>query len=193
MLKGVEDFMSRLYEVRFHGRGGQGAWTASLLLAQAGLKEEKNIQSFPAFGPERAGAPITAYTRISDEPIQIHSSVYEPDVVVVLDPTLLGPAVIEGLKPDSKIVVNTNETAAEVKKRLGLKKVEVWVLDATSLALKVLGVNITNTALLGAVVRASEMVKLDSLMEVVKERFSGKVRDQNIELVKIAYKEASKG
>jgi pyruvate ferredoxin oxidoreductase gamma subunit len=185
--------MSRLYEVRFHGRGGQGAWTASLLLAQAGLREEKNIQSFPAFGPERAGAPITAYTRISDEPIQIHSSVYEPDVVVVLDPTLLGPAVIEGLKSDSKIVVNTNETVAEVKKRLGLKKTEVWVVDATGLALKVLGVNITNTALLGAVVRASEMVKLDSVLEVVKERFSGKVRDQNIELVKIAYEEAVKG
>jgi 2-oxoacid:acceptor oxidoreductase gamma subunit (pyruvate/2-ketoisovalerate family) len=185
--------MSRLYEVRFHGRGGQGAWTASLLLAQAGLREEKNIQSFPAFGPERAGAPITAYTRISDEPIQIHSSVYEPDVVVVLDPTLLGPAVIEGLKPDSMIVVNTNETAAEVKKRLGLKKAEVWVVDATGLALRVLGVNITNTALLGAVVRASEMVKLDSVLEVVKERFSGKVRDQNVELVKIAYKEAVKG
>jgi pyruvate ferredoxin oxidoreductase gamma subunit len=185
--------MSKLHEVRFHGRGGQGAWTASLLLAQAGLKEEKNIQSFPAFGPERAGAPITAFTRISDEPIQIHSSVYEPDIVVVLDPTLLGPAVIEGLKPDSKIVVNTNETAAEVKKRLGLKKTETWVVDATGLALKVLGVNITNTALLGAVVRASGMVKLDSVLEVVRERFSGKVRDQNIELVKIAYKEAVKG
>ena len=185
--------MSKLYEVRFHGRGGQGAWTASLLLAQAGLKEEKNIQSFPAFGPERAGAPITAYTRISDEPIQIHSSVYEPDVVVVLDPTLLGPAVVEGLKPDSKVVVNTNESAAEVKKRLGLKKTETWVVDATGLALKVLGVNITNTALLGAVVRASGMVKLDSVLEVVRERFSGKVRDQNIELVKIAYKEAVKG
>jgi pyruvate ferredoxin oxidoreductase gamma subunit len=185
--------MSKLQEVRFHGRGGQGAWTASLLLAQAGLKEEKNIQSFPAFGPERAGAPITAFTRISDEPIQIHSSVYEPDIVVVLDPTLLGPAVIEGLKPDSKIVVNTNETAAEVKKRLGLKKTETWVVDATGLALKVLGVNITNTALLGAVVRASGMVKLDSVLEVVRERFSGKVRDQNIELVKIAYKEAVKG
>lgn len=185
--------MSKLYEVRFHGRGGQGAWTASLLLAQAGLKEEKNIQSFPAFGPERAGAPITAYTRISDEPIQIHSSVYEPDVVVVLDPTLLGPAVVEGLKPDSKVVVNTNESVAEVKKRLGLKKTETWVVDATSLALKVLGVNITNTALLGAVVRASGIVKLDSILEVVKERFSGKVRDQNIEVVKIAYKEAVKG
>ena len=184
--------MSKRYEVRFHGRGGQGAWTASLLLAQAGLKEEKNIQSFPAFGPERAGAPITAYTRISDEPIQIHSSVYEPDVVVVLDPTLLGPAVVEGLKPESKVVVNTNESVAEVKKRLGLKKTEIWVVDATSLALKVLGVNITNTALLGAVVRASGIVKLDSVLEVVKERFSGNVRDQNIEVVKIAYKEAVK-
>lgn len=193
MLKGLKNLMSKLYEVRFHGRGGQGAWTASLLLAQAGLKEEKNIQSFPAFGPERAGAPITAYTRISDEPIQIHSSVYEPDIVVVLDPTLLGPAVIEGLKPDSKVVVNTNESAAEVKKRLGLKKTEIWVVDATGLALKVLGVNITNTALLGAVVRASGIVKLDSVLEVVKERFSGKVRDQNIEVVKIAYKEAVKG
>ncbi len=193
MLKGLKNLMSKLYEVRFHGRGGQGAWTASLLLAQAGLKEEKNIQSFPAFGPERAGAPITAYTRISDEPIQIHSSVYEPDIVVVLDPTLLGPAVIEGLKPDSKVVVNTNESAAEVKKRLGLKKTEIWVVDATGLALKVLGVNITNTALLGAVVRASGIVRLDSVLEVVKERFSGKVRDQNIEVVKIAYKEAVKG
>jgi len=193
VLKGLKNLMSKLYEVRFHGRGGQGAWTASLLLAQAGLKEEKNIQSFPAFGPERAGAPITAYTRISDEPIQIHSSVYEPDVVVVLDPTLLGPAVVEGLKPDSKVVVNTNESAAEVKKRLGLKKTEIWVVDATGLALKVLGVNITNTALLGAVVRASGIVKLDSILEVVKERFSGKVRDQNIEVVKIAYKEAAKG
>ena len=193
MLKGLKNLMSKLYEARFHGRGGQGAWTASLLLAQAGLKEEKNIQSFPAFGPERAGAPITAYTRISDEPIQIHSSVYEPDVVVVLDPTLLGPAVVEGLKPESKVVVNTNESVAEVKKRLGLKETEIWVVDATSLALKVLGVNITNTALLGAVVRASGIVKLDSVLEVVKERFSGKVRDQNIEVVKIAYKEAVKG
>ena len=84
-----------LIEIRFHGRGGQGAWTASLLLAQAGLKEEKFIQSFPAFGPERAGAPITAFTRISEEPIHIHSSVYEPDLELVLDPTLMGPAVVE--------------------------------------------------------------------------------------------------
>ena len=181
-----------LYEIRFHGRGGQGAWTASLLLAQAGLMEGKQIQSFPAFGPERAGAPMTAYTRISEKPIQIHSSVYEPDMVVVLDPTLLGPAVAEGLKVESKIVVNTTETAESVKKKLGVKN-ETWVVDATGMALKVMGVNITNTVLLGAIVKASGVVKLDSVLAVVKDRFQGKVRDQNLEVVQAAYKEAVKG
>jgi pyruvate ferredoxin oxidoreductase gamma subunit len=181
-----------LYEIRFHGRGGQGAWTASLLLAQAGLLEGKQIQSFPAFGPERAGAPMTAYTRISEKPIQIHSSVYEPDMVVVLDPTLLGPAVAEGLKKDSKIVVNTTESAADVKKKLGVKN-ETWVVDATGMAMKVMGVNITNTVLLGAIVKASGKVKLDSVLAVVKERFQGKVQEQNLAVVQSAYKEAVKG
>jgi pyruvate ferredoxin oxidoreductase gamma subunit len=181
-----------LYEIRFHGRGGQGAWTASLLLAQAGLLEGKQIQSFPAFGPERAGAPMTAYTRISEKPIQIHSSVYEPDMVVVLDPTLLGPAVAEGLKKDSKIVVNTTESAAEVKKKLGVKN-ETWVVDATGMAMKMMGVNITNTVLLGAIVKASGKVKLDSVLAVVKERFQGKVQEQNLAVVQSAYKEAVKG
>ena len=184
--------MDRLYEIRFHGRGGQGAWTASLLLAQAGLMEGKQIQSFPAFGPERAGAPMTAYTRISEKPIQLHSSVYEPDMVVVLDPTLLGPAVAEGLKKDSKIIVNTTETATVVKKKLGVDN-ETWVVDATGMAMRIMGVNITNTVLLGAVVKASGAVKLDSVLAVVKERFQGKVRDQNLEVVEAAYKEAVKG
>ncbi len=184
--------MDGLYEIRFHGRGGQGAWTASLLLAQAGLLEGKQIQSFPAFGPERAGAPMTAYTRISEKPIQIHSSVYEPDMVVVLDPTLLGPAVAEGLKKDSKVVVNTTETAAAVKKKLGVKN-ETWVVDATGMAMKVMGVNITNTVLLGAIVKASGKVKLDSVLAVVKERFQGKVQEQNLAVVQSAYKEAVKG
>ena len=184
--------MDRLYEIRFHGRGGQGAWTASLLLAQAGLMEGKQIQSFPAFGPERAGAPMTAYTRISEKPIQIHSSVYEPDMVVVLDPTLLGPAVAEGMKPSSKVVVNTTETAEAVKKKLGVKN-ETWVVDATGMAMRIMGVNITNTVLLGAIVKASGQVNLESVLAVVKERFQGKVRDQNLEVVEAAYKEAVKG
>jgi pyruvate ferredoxin oxidoreductase gamma subunit len=184
--------LDKLYEIRFHGRGGQGAWTASLLLAQAGLLEGKQIQSFPAFGPERAGAPMTAYTRISDKPIQIHSSVYEPDMAVVLDPTLLGPAVVEGLKKPSRLVVNTTDSPADVKKRLGIEN-ETWVVDATGMAMRIMGVNITNTAVLGAVVKASGAVKLDSVLAVVKERFQGKVRDQNIEVVEAAYKEAAKG
>jgi 2-oxoacid:acceptor oxidoreductase gamma subunit (pyruvate/2-ketoisovalerate family) len=184
--------LDELYEIRFHGRGGQGAWTASLLLAQAGLLEEKQIQSFPAFGPERAGAPMTAFTRISNKPIQIHSSVYEPDMVVVLDPTLLGPVVAEGLKPLSKVIVNTTESPAAVKKKIGVEN-ETWVVDATGMAMRILGLNITNTAVLGAVVKASGIVKLESVLTVVKERFQGKVRDQNLEVIESAYKEAVKG
>jgi pyruvate ferredoxin oxidoreductase gamma subunit len=179
-----------LTEVRFHGRGGQGAWTASLLLAQAGLKERKHIQSFPAFGPERAGAPITAFTRISDKPISIHSSVYEPDVVVVLDPTLLGPAVIEGVKPDTKIIVNTVDSAGAIKSSLGVKN-EMWVIKATSLALKVLGLPITNTAMLGATVKATAIVELESLLEVAMERFTGRIQGPNIEVIKTAYEEVA--
>ena len=182
-----------LVEVRFHGRGGQGAWTASLLLAQAGLKERKYIQSFPTFGPERAGAPITAYTRISDEPIHLHSSVYEPDVVVVLDPTLLGPAVVEGTNSETKLIINSGLEPGDVTEGLGVKVAETWVLDATSLAIKVLGRPITNTAMLGAVVRATELVRLESLLAAVRDRFSGRIGELNQELIETAYKEAVRG
>jgi 2-oxoacid:acceptor oxidoreductase gamma subunit (pyruvate/2-ketoisovalerate family) len=184
---------TKIYEVRFHGRGGQGAWTASLLLAQAGLNEEKNIQSFPAFGPERAGAPITAFTRISDEQIQIHSSIYEPDVVVVLDPTLLGPSVAEGITKGTKLIVNTDKTAKETLDLLGLEDIETWTVDATTLAIDVLGRPITNTAMLGSVVKATDVVKLDSIVQVVMERFGGKISELNAELVKKAYKEVKQG
>jgi 2-oxoacid:acceptor oxidoreductase gamma subunit (pyruvate/2-ketoisovalerate family) len=182
-----------LVEVRFHGRGGQGAWTASLLLAQAGLKERKYIQSFPTFGPERAGAPITAYTRISDVPIHLHSSVYEPDVVVVLDPTLLGPAVVEGTNSETKLIINSGVEPANVTESLGVKVAETWVLDATSLAMKVLGRPITNTVMLGAVVRATELVSLESLLAAVKDRFSGRIGELNRELIETAYKVAVRG
>lgn len=183
----------KLIEVRFHGRGGQGAWTASLLLAQAGLREEKYIQSFPAFGPERAGAPITAFTRISEKPIHLHSSVYEPDVVVVLDPTLLGPSVGVGVKEDTKIVVNTDKATEELRESLGVKGGKYYVLDATSLALEILGRPITNTAMLGAVVKATGMVKLDSMLEVAGERFGGRIGELNMELIKRAYGEVVEG
>ncbi len=178
---------TEIFEVRFHGRGGQGAWTASLLLAQAGLKEEKFIQSFPAFGPERAGAPITAFTRISAEKIQLHSSIYEPDVVVVLDPTLLSPSVVEGLRGDSKLIVNTPDSGKEVRSMLGVEGVETWIVDATELALRILGRPITNTAMLGAVVKATGVVELESLLEAVNERFGGRIGEANVEVVEAAY------
>jgi 2-oxoacid:acceptor oxidoreductase gamma subunit (pyruvate/2-ketoisovalerate family) len=192
-LERFNQLTSKIYEVRFHGRGGQGAWTASLLLAQAGLMEEKNIQSFPAFGPERAGAPITAYTRISDGKIELHSSIYEPDAVVVLDPTLLGPAVTEGISEKTKLIINSVNDADYLRKLLKIGDTEIWTIDATSLAIKLLGRPITNTAMLGAIVRATEVVKLESLLKVVKERFSGKIGEVNVELVKDAYEDVVRG
>ena len=184
---------TKIYEVRFHGRGGQGAWTASLLLAQAGLDEEKNIQSFPAFGPERAGAPITAFTRISEGKIELHSSIYDPDVVVVLDPTLLGPAVAEGISKNTKLIVNTNKSAKKILELLGLKDIETWTVDATTLAIDMLGRPITNTAMLGSIVKATDVVKLESITKVVKDRFEGKIGELNAELVKKAYEEVKQG
>ena len=185
--------VAELIEVRFHGRGGQGAWTASLFLAQAGLTEKKYIQSFPAFGPERAGAPITSFTRISDEPIHIHSSIYEPDVVVVLDPTLLGSSVLSGVKNDTKILINTDRSPKDIRESYGMGDIEVWMLDATNLALKVLGRPITNTAMLGALVKATGIVKIESLLKAVGTRFSGRVLDSNLEVIKKAYEEVVKG
>ena len=182
-----------LLEVRFHGRGGQGAWTASLLLAQAGLKENRFIQSFPAFGPERAGAPITAFTRISDSPIHIHSSVYEPDIVVVLDPTLLGRTVVQGLKDDSILIVNTEHTPDEVREELNIEGRRIWTIDATSLALEILKRPITNTAMLGAVIKATEIVKIESLLDAAGERFTGSIREPNLKLINAAYEGAIEG
>ena len=185
--------MNNLSEIRFHGRGGQGAWTASLLLAQAGLYEGKQIQSFPAFGPERAGAPLTAFTRISDKPILIHSNVYEPDFIVVLDSTLLGSSVIKGIKKNTKIIINSNESPKNIKNKLKINLNEVWVIDATSLSLSIMGLPITNTAMLGSLIKASNIIKLDSLISVVKERFSGKILEQNIELIEKAYEQVVMG
>lgn len=179
--------MGEIVEVRFHGRGGQGVWTASVLLAQAGLREKKYVQSFPAFGPERSGAPVTAYTRMSDRPIRIHSGIYNPDVVVVVDPTLLSPEVVDGAKPETRLVANTTLKGREVRERVKAEGLETWILDASSMAMKILGRPITNTAMLGALVRAVELVKLETLLEVAGERFTGRLKEQNLQLIREAY------
>jgi 2-oxoacid:acceptor oxidoreductase gamma subunit (pyruvate/2-ketoisovalerate family) len=179
-----------LMEIRFHGRGGQGAWTASQLLAYGGLKEKKYVQSFPTFGPEREGAPVQAFTRISDEPIIIHSMVYEPEIVVVLDSTLLGPEVVEGVNSETVLVVNTEGSPQQVKEDLGLMENDVWVVNATELAMKILGRPITNTAVLGALLKARSVIELESLLEAIKERFPERLRERNMRLVQEAYREA---
>ncbi|RLI13947.1 hypothetical protein DRO33_00285 [Candidatus Bathyarchaeota archaeon] len=178
-----------MIEVRLHGRGGQGVWTAANLLAMAAIREGKHVQSFPFFGPERMGAPYVCFARISDEPIRVHCMVYTPDLVGVLDPRLLGDWVREGLKESSVVVVDTREPASAVREKLGLEPgfARIWTLDATKIAMEVFGRAITNTAILGAMVRATGVVKLDSLLAVIKERFKGKVAEKNVEVVKRAY------
>ena len=183
--------MKKMLEFRWHGRGGQGAWTASELLARTAIYEGKYIQSFPEFGPERMGAPVTAFTRISTEPIRLHCAVYEPDVVAVLDPTLLKavPAAA-GLNENGIIIVNSADEPAKVKEVLKMEKGKVWTVPATEIALRILGMPITNTAMLGAVARATSIVSLESVEKTVKERFRLDIAEKNFAVIKEAYKEA---
>ncbi|MCK5563420.1 2-oxoacid:acceptor oxidoreductase family protein, partial [Candidatus Bathyarchaeota archaeon] len=177
-------------EVRWHGRGGQGAWTASELFAKAAVHEGKYIQSFPEFGPERMGAPLRAFTRISDKPINLHCAISTPNVAVVLDPTLLKAVpVTEGLPEDGILVVNTRESPAEVRKQLNLTGRKVWTIPATDIAVKIIGKPITNTAMLGTVARAVSIVSLESIEKAIKERFPLKIAEKNVQVIKIAYKE----
>jgi 2-oxoacid:acceptor oxidoreductase gamma subunit (pyruvate/2-ketoisovalerate family) len=183
--------MSQLKEIRWHGRGGQGAWTASELLAKAAILEGKYVQSFPEFGPERMGAPLAAYTRINDEPIKLHCSVYNPNVVVVLDPTLLKTVkVTDGITEDGTIVVNTKESPTEMRKKLNVKTQKVWTVPATDIAIKILNVPITNTSMLGAATRAASLVDLGSIEKIIGERFGQALAERNIAVIREAYKEA---
>lgn len=181
--------LKKILEVRWHGRGGQGAWTASELLARAAIAEGKYIQSFPEFGPERMGAPVTAFTRISTEPIKIHCAVYSPDVVAVLDPTLLKTVnVAEGLdEKTGNILVNTKENPAEVRKQLKSNAGKVWTVEASEISLKILGMPITNTAMLGAVARVTGIVTLETIEKMINGRFRGDVATKNFAVVKEAY------
>jgi 2-oxoacid:acceptor oxidoreductase gamma subunit (pyruvate/2-ketoisovalerate family) len=183
--------LKKILEVRWHGRGGQGAWTASELLARAAISEGKHIQSFPEFGPERMGAPVTAFTRISTEPIRLHCAVYNPDVVAVLDPTLLKSVnVADGLNEEGgNIIVNTKDEPANVRKQLGSDRGKLWTVPATEISIKVLGMPITNTAMLGAVARVTGIVSLQTVERMVKGRFRADVAEKNFAVVKEAYKE----
>jgi 2-oxoacid:acceptor oxidoreductase gamma subunit (pyruvate/2-ketoisovalerate family) len=180
-----------LKEFRWHGRGGQGAWTASELLARAAINEGKYIQSFPEFGPERMGAPVKAYTRISDEPIRLHCAVYNPTLAAVMDPTLLVTVpVTDGLGEEGILIVNSPKDPKKIKEELKMTEGTVWTVSATDLAMRILGRPITNTAMLGAVARATDVVKMESIEKAVKDRFPGPLAEKNIGVIKEAYKEA---
>jgi len=166
--------------------------TVSRLLAYAALMEGKHVQAFPEFGPERTGAPILGFTRISDEPIDIHSQVYTPSSVVVLDPTLLKNVdVTEGLVKEGKVVLNTQKKATEIRGSLHRTDVVCYTIDATRIALDVLGRPIFNTAMLGALIKVEPLVKIDSVVKALKERFPGPLAEKNIETIRVAYDKVS--
>lgn len=188
--------MAKIKEIRWHGRGGQGAKTAALLFGEAALSEGKYIQAFPEYGPERTGAPVQSFNRISEEPISIHCHVKEPSVVVVLDPTLIGPVdVTKGLTSDGVVIINTNEPAGEIKKRIDLKGRKLFLLDASSIARDTIGRDIPNTPMLGALVKATGLLSYDTVMDDTRKKLEKKFRNRpeiiegNLKAIERAYNE----
>ncbi len=180
--------MGKILEVRWHGRGGMGAVTAAELVARAAISEGKYAQSFPSFGPERRGAPVLAFLRISDEFIRIRTNIYEPDIVAVLDPGLLRIVdITSGLKEKGKIIVNSRKSPDQLKSEFGYGW-PVAAVNATRIARETIGLPITNTAMIGALLRVTEAVKMDSLVEQLRERFGARAAG-NVEAMERAYNE----
>jgi len=178
-----------LLEIRWHGRGGQGAVTSAELLARAAISEGKYAQAFPSFGPERRGAPVLAFDRVdARKPVRVRADIAEPDVVVVLDPGLLPIAnVTSGLKKDGLVIINTRKTTAEIRSEFGIKG-KLATVDATKIAREKLGVPIVNTTMLGALIKATGVVKLESLKEPIEKRF-GRIAERNITAMKQAFED----
>ncbi|MGL6166671.1 MAG: 2-oxoacid:acceptor oxidoreductase family protein [Fusobacteriaceae bacterium] len=167
--------MSEMIEIRWHGRGGQGAKTASLLLADVAFSSGMYVQGFPEYGPERMGAPITAYNRIGDKPIRVHSNIYEPDFVVVVDETLIKSIAVEkGLKEGGAIIVNSERTSAEIKAELRDYTGKVFVCNARKISEECLGKNFPNTPMLGAVVKISQLISEDEFIKNMEDSFKHK-------------------
>ena len=185
-----------IIEIRWHGRGGQGAKTAALLFADAALSEGKFIQAFPEYGPERMGAPVQSFNRISENPITLHCGISNPKYVVVLDPTLLTSVdVLSGVPDDGMIIINTGKATQEIKAHLKNQKVKVFTVDASKIAREAIGRDIPNTPMLGAMAKATGILdfgRLISDLEVkLKKKFASKpeIIAGNLKAVKRAYEE----
>ena len=188
--------MRHLTEIRWHGRGGQGAKTAALLLADVAFQAGKQVQGFPEYGPERMGAPITAYDRISDQEIRVHSNIYEPDFVAVVDDTLLHAVdVTAGLKEDGAILINTQKSQEEILPLLKGYKGKVYLLDAQDVCMKTLGKYFPHTPMLAAMVKISEVMETDVFLREMesslKHKFARKpeVLDGNLKALRLALEE----
>lgn len=177
-----------MIEIRFHGRGGQGAVTSAELIAQAAIAVDKYATAFPSFGPERRGAPVVAFARVDEKPIRLRSKVYNPDAVIVLDPSLLDIAnPTEGLREGGILIINSTHDAETLKKRLSYNG-RIAVVDASAIAKEVLGLPITNTTMVGALVKATGVLQVASLTDPFNKRF-GKIAARNLQAMQRAYDE----
>lgn len=182
-----------MLELKFFGRAGQGGKTAAELIADAALDEGKFTQSFPEYGPEREGAPVKAFVRIDDKPVRLHCSIKNADIVVVIDPTLLECLnVIDGLKENGLLVVNTPKTPKDIREQIKYKG-KIFTVDGTKISMEVFGINFPNMPILGALIKAREIVKMKSLENQITCKFFKKIGEEktkkNIELVNRAYEE----
>ncbi len=183
-----------MIQLRWHSRGGQGAKTAADFFTQVAISEGKYSQAFPEYGPERSGAPMRSYTRVSSRPIKFHSAVYTPDAIIILDPTLIATVdVCEGLSEDGTILINTHLSPEEARKEYRIEGRNLFTVDATKISLDELGRNIPNMPMLGALVKATELVQLENVIEGLRKSFSGKfgkeVVEKNVNAINRAYKE----
>lgn len=188
--------MSPILEIRWHGRGGQGAKTAAQLLAEAAAAVGKYIQGFPEYGPERMGAPVLAFTRISNTPIELHCHITEPNIVVVLDPTLLRRGdVTDGVPNDGIVLINTDQSPQELRRALSVNKQRVYTVNASRIAKETIGRPIPNTPLLGALIRVTDIMSLEQLLADTEKKLGRKFADcpqiveGNLKAVQQAYKE----
>lgn len=188
--------MKELTEVRWHARAGQGAVTASKLLAEAAMEEGFYIQAFPEYGAEREGAPVRSFTRISTTPVRVHSQIYEPDVVLILDSTLIGSVnATEGLREGGAIIINTPKNPAEMQDRMGdlAGKFKIFTVDATSISLDAIGRPMPNIPMLGAFIWATGLLDFRSVAEkmrkVLSKKFGEKILEGNLVALKRGYEE----
>ncbi len=178
----MTDTGKKMLEIRWHGRGGQGAVTASKVLAESAMSLGKQIQAFPEYGSERQGAPVKAFTRIADQRIRQHNQVTQPDVVIVLDESLLDAVdVTEGLNDNGTLIINTQSSPAEIRQKMALQGRSLYVVDATGISLRNLGKSIPNTPMIGALVGATKLLDPKLVAEDFAKKFAKKFKQEVIE------------